>query len=295
MDALKHASNMVGQLRTSLLTPKQYYELYIYCFDQLKYLETYLLDEKETRGTKMSKLYELVQYAGNILPRLYVSKWWTLYLVKASKLLFLFVNCNWFNSSTSSRYLLITVGSAYIRSQEVAAKDILYDLVEMCRGIQHPLRGLFLRNYLSEMTKDKLPDEGNQYEGKGGAVSDSIEFILANFTEMNKLWVRMEPQKGSAMPKERERKQKERDDLRLLVGKNLARLGQLDGVDANIYKTVRFRDCDWWTCVSVNVAIYWFSLNYSIQLVLPRILKQVVSCKDTIAQQYLMECVVQVL
>ena len=27
-------------------------------------------------------------------------------------------------------------------------KDILKDLVEMCRGVQHPLRGLFLRNYL---------------------------------------------------------------------------------------------------------------------------------------------------
>mmetsp|Transcript_29150 Transcript_29150/g.81545 ORF Transcript_29150/g.81545 Transcript_29150/m.81545 type:complete len:805 (+) Transcript_29150:29-2443(+) len=232
MDALKHASNMVGQLRTSILSPKQYYDLYISCFDQLKYLETFLIDEKERGGMKMSKLYELVQYAGNVLPRL---------------------------------YLLVTVGSAYVRSEEASAKDILYDMVEMCRGVQHPLRGLFLRNYLSEMTKDKLPDTGNRYETKGGSVSDSIEFILANFTEMNKLWVRMEPQKGSVLPREREQKQRERADLRLLVGKNLARLGQLEGVDVDHYRDI-----------------------------LPRILKQVVNCKEKIAQEYLMECIVQI-
>ena len=60
--------------------------------------------------------------------------------------------------------MLVTVGSAYIRSGEAPTQDILYDMVEMCRGIQHPIRGLFLRNYLSEMTKDKLPDTGNSYE-----------------------------------------------------------------------------------------------------------------------------------
>lgn len=47
-------------------------------------------------------------------------------------------------------YLLLTVGSVYIVSKEAPAKDILKDLVEMCRGVQHPMRGLFLRNYLSQ-------------------------------------------------------------------------------------------------------------------------------------------------
>ena len=39
--------------------------------DQLSHLEQYLLEEME-KGKKMSDLYELVQYAGNIIPRLYV-------------------------------------------------------------------------------------------------------------------------------------------------------------------------------------------------------------------------------
>ncbi len=82
IDALKHASNMVGELRTSMLGPKNYYALCkrhqsnllvtfpdMEAFDQLRHLENYLLDEK-SHGKKMSELYELVQYAGNVLPRL---------------------------------------------------------------------------------------------------------------------------------------------------------------------------------------------------------------------------------
>ena len=37
--------------------------------DQLHHLEQFLLEEFE-KGKKMSDLYELVQYAGNIIPRL---------------------------------------------------------------------------------------------------------------------------------------------------------------------------------------------------------------------------------
>lgn len=49
------------------------------------------------------------------------------------------------------RYLLCTVGSCFIRSKEAHAKDILKDLVEMCKGVQHPTRGLFLRSYLCQV------------------------------------------------------------------------------------------------------------------------------------------------
>lgn len=55
---------------------------------------------------------------------------------------------------------MITVGAVYIKAKEASRKDILKDLVEMCRGVQHPLRGLFLRNYLLQMTRNMLPDIG---------------------------------------------------------------------------------------------------------------------------------------
>jgi vacuolar protein sorting-associated protein 35 len=105
-------------------------------------------------------------------------------------------------------------------------------LFAQARGVQHPVRGLFLRTYLSEMMKDKLPDVGNDV---GGSVRDSIEFVLQNFTEMNKLWVRLQ---HHGPVSERANREAERQDLRLLIGKNLARLSQLDGVTVEIYVEV---------------------------------------------------------
>eukprot|EP00898_Chlorokybus_atmophyticus_P001468 jgi/Chlat1/2321/Chrsp17S02605 len=228
-DALKYASSMLGELRTSLLSPQKYFELYMRTFDELRYLEAFFSDEQK-RGRAMSELYELVQHAGNILPRL---------------------------------YLMTTVGSVYIKSKQAPAKEVLRDLVEMTRGVQHPIRGLFLRSYLSQISKDKLPDVGTEYEGEGGTVHDAVDFVLQNFTEMNKLWVRMQHQ---ASARERQKREKERSELRDLVGKNLLVLSQLDGVDLELYQST----------------------------VLPRILEQVVNCKDEIAQYYLMDCVIQV-
>jgi len=63
------------------------------------------------------------------------------------------------------RYLLITVGVVYIKNNELSRRDILKDLVEMCRGVQHPLRGLFLRNYLLQCTKNVLPDHEEDVAG----------------------------------------------------------------------------------------------------------------------------------
>jgi vacuolar protein sorting-associated protein 35 len=80
---------------------------------------------------------------------------------------------------------------------------------------------------------------------------------------MNKLWVRMQHQGHS---KDKDRREKERLELKILVGTNLSVLSQLDGINIDRYK----------------------------QQVLPAILEQVVSCRDYIAQEYLMECIIQV-
>ncbi|KAF8633183.1 hypothetical protein AX15_001481 [Amanita polypyramis BW_CC] len=80
---------------------------------------------------------------------------------------------------------------------------------------------------------------------------------------MNKLWVRLQHQGHS---RDREKREMERRELRILVGTNLVRLSQLDGVDLEMYR----------------------------RTILPSILQQVVSCKDVIAQEYLMEVVIQV-
>lgn len=70
-----------------------------------------------------------------------------------------------------------------------------------------------------------------------GDINDSIDFVLLNFAEMNKLWVRMQHQGHS---RDREKREKERQELRILVGTNLVRLSQLEGVNVDKYKQVLF-------------------------------------------------------
>lgn len=178
----------------------------------------------------MADLYESVQHAGNIIPRL---------------------------------YLLITVGSAYIKTKEAPVKFILHDLLDMVKGVQQPIRGLFLRYYLLKMMKDKLPDSGSEYEGaESGNVEDAVEFILQNLSEMNRLWVRLQ---HLSSQKDKDMREVERNELRVTVGENIIRLSSLEGLTFEIYK----------------------------EKVLPKILEIIVICKDKIAQHYLMECVIQ--
>ena len=70
-----------------------------------------------------------------------------------------------------------------------------------------------------------------------GDVRDSLDFILLNFSEMNKLWVRMQHQGHS---RERDKRERERQELRILVGTNLVRLSQLESIDVNLYSKVRY-------------------------------------------------------
>lgn len=134
--ALKHAANMIGELRTNYLSPRDYYVLFMQVFDELRLLEG-AFKEEYRRGRKMKDLYESVQHAGYVLPRI---------------------------------YLLITVGSVYIQTRDVSAKSILSDLMEMLKGVQHPLKGLFIRYYFLKMIKDKLPDTGSEYEGYSASI-----------------------------------------------------------------------------------------------------------------------------
>lgn len=228
-EALKNASNMICELRTSLLSPKNYFELYMQVFNEMQHLSGFFGD-KNRHKKKMIDLYESVQHAGNILPRL---------------------------------YLLATVAAAYIKSLEAPAKEILKDVNELCKGVQHPLRGLFLRYYLSQMLKDKLPDTGSGFEGEGGDINDAFDFIFTNFNESNRLWVRIQNQ-GPA--REKDRRERERHDLRVLVGANLVRLSQLDGMTMEFYA----------------------------ETALPKILDHIVSVKDQMSQQYLLESMIQV-
>jgi len=134
-----------------------------------------------------------------------------------------------------------------------------------------------------QVCRGLLPDSGSPYEGPdSGTITDAIDFLLSNFTEMNKLWVRMrQQQKQPQQPQDQPsgaasllsspppssayaKREAERAQLSDLVGKNLTQLSQLEGLTFELYRDT----------------------------VLPRILEQVINCKDPLAQQYLMQCII---
>eukprot|EP00762_Andalucia_godoyi_P008072 ANDGO_02213.mRNA.1 Vacuolar protein sorting-associated protein 35B len=221
-DSLLHASNMLNEMRTSVLSPRNYYSLYMNVFSELSFLKSHLMEEAQ-RGVSLEPLYEIVQHCGNIVPRL---------------------------------YLLITVGAVCMLAKQASYAEVLRDLTEMCKGVQHPTRGLFLRYYLAQTCKEVLPMI------PAAELDVALQFTLNNFVEANRLWVRIK----YLMRKQPAKQQEERQQLKLCVGTFLVLTSQLEHLDMDAYAAK----------------------------VLPNICEQVVACKDALAQGYIMEAVSQV-
>ena len=71
----------------------------------------------------------------------------------------------------------------------------------------------------------------------GGDINDSVDCILRNFVEMSRLWIRMQTAKSH----NKELREKERRDLRVLVGMNLSVLSNLEGIDSDYYCNVSIK------------------------------------------------------
>lgn len=86
----------------------------------------YFFDDHIKQGhASAHELYCAAQHAGRVLPRL---------------------------------YLMVTCACCAMRASPEDASAYLQDLLEFCRGIQNPMRGLFLRSYLNTSVRSLLPD-----------------------------------------------------------------------------------------------------------------------------------------
>ena len=68
---LKEAYTMLCELRTNELSPKNYYNLYMSCVDVMLTIKIYMVEEVN-RGRRLIDLYDDVQQAQHVIPRLYL-------------------------------------------------------------------------------------------------------------------------------------------------------------------------------------------------------------------------------
>ena len=224
---LRESYILLSELRTNNLTPKRYYHLYISAFDVLLNIKNYMAEDIG-RGRKLIDVYDSVQQAKHVIPRL---------------------------------YLMITAGSIYMEKVPRSVHVILFDMLGIVKQAQNPIKGLFVRNYLLKMVKDKLPDKDNVYVREGGTFEDTLKFLLQNMEEMNRLWIRL---LIGVSGEEKINRQKEREELKILVGESISRLSSLESLTPDIYE----------------------------QQILPKLLKIIIDCKDSLSQYYLMECII---
>lgn len=179
-DVLYVADKMLEELRTNELSPKQYYELNLQVLENLYFLQSWftLRVASGSGGGEeaLVDLYQRVQYSTHAVPRM---------------------------------YLMLTVGACYVQTHKSrnGGRDVMRDMLEMCKSVQNPSRGLFVRNYLSQVVKDHV--------ALLGGPTEQADFLLQNFAEMAKLWMRM-------VKKSEEGAQQ----LGQLVGQNLTRLSE---------------------------------------------------------------------
>ena len=138
---LQYTAQMLGELRTVTLTPQKYFEVYKKALDEMQHVAAFFQDEAAAGRLEIDQLRAAALSTEGMMPRL---------------------------------MLRITLASVAVKTKAVPAKDVLVDLLEMAKGVPHPTHGLFVRHYLVTTMKDRLPDRGNEYDGAGGTVTDSV-------------------------------------------------------------------------------------------------------------------------
>ena len=221
---LLQTANELFLVLTNSYPPKPYYTLFSEIQLYIQPLQMYLIDY-ERKFHDLQDIYELCQYVPMCLPRL---------------------------------YLMVTVASAmslhnhkYPSPSQVPDTLIIHEVMSMSKAVQHSIRGLFLRHYLSISFKHTLDSSD------GLDLSDKVQFIINNLVQMVTLWIRWQHH-GYAQ----DVRQDERQQLTTLIGIHFQRLTQLE-----------------------------FSVDYYSASVLPMLLQEIISTEDDLAQEYLLQVI----
>lgn len=143
-ECLKNTNQMLIELKGETLTPREYNMIYIEIFDVLQLFQQSICDEELRKKKKLAELYDIVQHAKEIIPRI---------------------------------YLLICIGCNLIDSKEKPIMEVIKDIFNMIKGIQHPIKGLFVRYYLLKNLKDKIENNLDELD-----IKDVVALYNENLT-----------------------------------------------------------------------------------------------------------------
>ena len=153
---LLDTAGLLSLLKINILTPENYYLLFKDISDIIQDTIEYYIREKSSKGIKIKYIYESVQQSQFLIPRL---------------------------------YLMILSGAIYLELYPLNYREILYDLKNMVKCVQNPLRAFWLRYFLFKNIKDKLPIKNGDYINNKEYYYDymkiSIDFLMENLEYMN--------------------------------------------------------------------------------------------------------------
>ena len=159
---LLDTARFLSLLKIDKIIPSNYYLLFKDISDIIQETIEYYIREKISKGISIKYIYDSVQQSQYLIPRL---------------------------------YLMVITGSIYLELYPLNYREIIYDLKNMAKCVQMPLRAFWLRYFLFMNIKDKLPIKNGLFIENIDYYTDymriSINFLMENLRYMNHFILRI--------------------------------------------------------------------------------------------------------
>eukprot|EP00767_Chilomastix_cuspidata_P001524 gnl/Chilomastix_cuspidata/1641.p1 GENE.gnl/Chilomastix_cuspidata/1641~~gnl/Chilomastix_cuspidata/1641.p1 ORF type:complete len:807 (+),score=151.37 gnl/Chilomastix_cuspidata/1641:691-3111(+) len=199
---IKEAAVMVKIINVDAFEPKDYNVLFLELTENLKAFELFTRktiasgDLATDIQTAIKIFYTLTEKVTEVFPRL---------------------------------YLMIVVAGVYVQQFPRKARKLPAELCEACSAVQHPLKALFLRSYLTSVLNDALCSAA---KADPKVASAHVQFLVKNFTAMLRAWARLGTVDGRR-PKPRARKWQM--STQVLVSSVLFMMSRVEGLTPQLF------------------------------------------------------------
>ena len=196
-------ASLISLLKVNLLTPSNYYLLYIDTMELLQETIEYYIRDNVSKGIKIKYIYESVQQCQYLIPRI---------------------------------YLMIISGSVYLGLYPIKYREIIYDLLNVVKCIQNPLRGFWIRYFLFKSLKNILPIKIGEYISNEEYFflyrNISLSFLMTNLEELVLFAMRT---KKEIYIDDKKIEEKQRINMIQSIEEVIEEISCLKGVDKNIF------------------------------------------------------------